>query len=269
MRVYVNNDTIVKKGKLGRRLSMIGLLILGFGMLISFAPATIAKWIESGNTLAQNPIVLWIYQGGWLYLSLAALILGFILGQIGNSYMRRFLRPNRPDMVVTKALKGFDDRNRLYVWASPIDLAFVGPAGVYAIVGRDLAGTVEIVDGKVKTPFSFRKILFFFGGEEGGRPVDEAQADAEKLETWLKEQLGPATPVQVRPLVVFTNDRAELKVRDQDAPVIHYKQLKSYLRTQLKNKPITKPVLQDVVQVMDAYAESTGAQLVQGKSEAS
>jgi len=265
MRVYANNETITKKGKLGRRMSVAGLLILGLGMLISYAPVMIQKWIDAGNPLAQNAFMRWLYQGGWLYLSMIALIGGFILGQIGNSYMRRFLRPKRPDMVIAKALKGFDDRNRLYVWASPIDLVFVGPAGIYAIVGKDLAGQVEIIDGKVKTPFSFRKILFFFNDESGGHPLAEAQVAAEKLEKWLQAQLGEDAQVVVKPLVVFTNDKVNLMVSDPDAPVIPYKQLKSYLRNQLKNKPITKPTLQRVVEVMDAYAESKGAVPITGK----
>jgi len=142
MRIYTNNNLILKKGKLGRRLSMAGLIILGLGMLASFAPGMIQKWIDSGNELAQNPFILWTYNGGWLYLSLGALILGFILGQIGNAYMRRFLKPRRPDAVIAQALKGFDDRNRLYAWASPIDLAFAGPAGVFAIVTRDVGGQI-------------------------------------------------------------------------------------------------------------------------------
>ena len=259
MRVYANNDAIAKKGKLGRRMSLAGLLILGLGMLASFAPGTIQKWIDSGNALAQNPFILWVYEGGWLYLSLGALIGGFLLGQIGNSYMRRFLKPNRPDLVVARALKGFDDRNRLYVWSSPIDLAFVGPAGIYAIVGKDLSGQIEIVDGKVKTPFSLGKIFFFFGNESVGDPIGEARQDAERLRKWLQEKLGEDAAPEVKPLVVFTNEKAQLTVRDADAPVVHYKQLKSYLRGQLKNKPITKPVLQQVVEVMDAYAEEQGA----------
>jgi hypothetical protein len=259
MRIYANNDAIAKKGKLGRRMSLAGLLILGLGMLASFAPGTIQKWIDTGNALAQNPFIRWVYDGGWLYLSLGALISGFVLGQIGNSYMRRYLKPNRPDLVIARALKGFDDRNRLYVWASPIDLAFVGPAGVYAIVGKDLSGQIEIVDGKVKTPFSLGKILFFFGSESAGRPIEEAQYEAERLEKWLRQRLGEDVPVNVQPLVVFTNDKAQLNVRDKDAPVVHYKQLKSYLRSRLKNKPITKPVLQQVVEALDAYAEEQGA----------
>jgi len=257
MRIYTNFDLIKKRGQMGRRLSVTGLIILGIGMLASLAPGYIQKHSDAAWT--QSSLVQWAYNGGWLYLSLAALILGFVLGQIGNHYMRRFLRPRRPDMVIAKSLKGFDDRNRLYVWASPIDLVFVGPSGIFAIVGRDLAGKITIRDGKVHTPFSFKKLLSFFGDDSGGRPVDEAKAEAEKLEEWLQEKLGAGTDIKVNPLVVFTSDRADLNVEDAEVPVLHYKQLKSFLRSQAKNKSISKSVLLQVVEVLDADALARGA----------
>jgi len=178
---------------------------------------------------------------------------------VGNQYMRRYARPTRPDMIITKALKGFDDRNRLYVWSSPVDLAFIGPAGLFAIVTRDTAGKVELRDGKVVTPFSLRKLFFFFGDEGSGRPIDEAKADAEKLSNWLSEQLGGEAVIPVKPLVVFTNDKADLTVTDSGVDVIQYKQLKSFLRSQLKIKTINKTTLQSVIDVMDANAERVGA----------
>lgn len=260
MRIYANNTLITKKGKLGRRLSTAGLIILGLGMLSSFLPGMIKKWIESGNPLAQSPFVIWAYNGGWLYISLGALIFGFILGQVGNFYMRRYLKPRRPDMVIANALKGFDDRNRLYVWSTPIDLAFAGPAGVFAFVVRDLAGQITISDGKIHTPFSFKKLLTFFGGEESGRPLDEAKEQAEKLEEWLEEQLGDDTDISVKPIVIFTNDNAQLNIEDADVPVLQYKQLKSFLRSQLKKKPINKKSLQQAIEVMDNYAKESGAE---------
>ena len=257
MRIYTNFDLIKNRGQLGRRLSVAGLLILGVGMLVSLAPGYIQK--HSDAAWVQSSFVQWAYKGGWLYLSLVALILGFVLGQIGNHYMRRFLRPRRPDTIIAKSLKGFDDRNRLYAWASPIDLAFVGPAGIFAIVGRDLPGKITIRDGKIHTPFSFKKLLSFFGDESGGRPLDEARAEAEKLEEWLQEKLGADAAVAVQPLVVFTSERAELTVEDADVPVLHYKQLKSFLRSQAKGKSISKSVLLQVVEALDADARARGA----------
>ena len=260
MRIYIDKDTIQKKGLLGRRLSMAGLIILGAGMLASFAPGMIQKWETSQPALFQSPFIQWTYKGGWLYLSMAALIFGFILGQIGNHYMRRFLRPRRPDMVVAQALKGFDDRNRLYVWASPIDLVFAGPAGVFAITSRDIAGEIEIVNGSVKTPFSLRKILFFFGDESPGRPLDEAKSQAEKLTEWLTEELGKETPISVRPLVIFTNEKAKVTAKDADVPVIHAKQLKQFLKNKRQEKQITKSALLAVIQKLDEEAERRGVE---------
>lgn len=260
MRIYANNKLIAKKGVFGRRLSMVGLVILGLGMLASFAPGLIQKGIDNGSAWAQNSFILWTFQGGWLYLSMGALILGFVLGQIGNHYMRRFLRPTRPDMVIAKTLKGFDDRNRLYVWSSPIDLAFAGPAGLFAIVTRDVAGKIDLRDGKIHTPFSFKKLLSFFGDEGSGRPLDEAKADAEKLSEWLNAQIGEETSILVKPLVIFTNEKADLTVENADVTVLQYKQLKSFLRGQLKNKPINKTTLQKAIDAMDAYAEESGAE---------
>ncbi len=259
MRVYANNKLIAKKGVFGRRLSMAGLIILGLGMLASFAPSIIQKWIASQNPLAQTPFVQWVFKGGWVYLSMVALILGFILGQIGNHYMRRYLRPLRPDMIIAKALKAFDDRNRLYVWSSPADLVFAGPAGIFAIATNDTAGKITLHNGKVQTPFSFKKILFFFGAEGTGRPLDEARLGAEKLSEWLTENLGEEASQIVQPLVVFTSDKADLTVEDADMPVLQYKQLKSYLRTQLRSKPINKSTLRQAIAALDAYAENKGA----------
>jgi len=257
MRIYANKTLITKKGILGRRISMAGLIILGIGMLSSFAPSFIQKWQNSGNALAQNSFVQWVFTGGWIYLSMGALILGFILGQIGNFYMRRFLRPVRPDMIISRALKGFDDRNRLYVWASPVDLVAVGPAGIFTFATRDTGGKITLRNGKVKTPFSLRKILFFFGDESLGRPLDEAKSDAARLTDWLSERV--EGEVEVTPLVVFTNDKAVLTIEDDDVPVLHYKQLKSFLRSQNRTRPINKKLLSQVVDVMDAYATASGA----------
>lgn len=262
MRIYANNTLIQKKGVLGRRLSMAGLIILGAGMLASFAPGMIQKWETTNPSLYNSPFIQWMLHGGWIYLSMGALIFGFILGQIGNHYMRRFLRPRRPDMAIAQALKGFDDRNRLYVWASPIDLLFAGPAGLFAIAPRDIPGQIEIVNGNVKTPFNFRKILFFFGDESPGRPLDEAKADAAKLSDWLNEQLGEGNDTLVKPLVIFTNEKADVTAEEADVPVIHVKQLKQFLKNQLRSKQLSKSALLAAIQKLDDEAVRRGVEPV-------
>ncbi|RME44881.1 MAG: hypothetical protein D6791_12120, partial [Chloroflexi bacterium] len=231
---------------------------LMLGMLASFSPSMIAGWQESGNSLADTALAQWLLNGGWVTASMLCLLVGFILGQLGNQNMRRFMRSPRSDQVVARALKGFDDRNKLYVWATPVDLVFAGPAGVYTITTRDLDGEITIANDRVRQPFRWRR-FFAFGQEPGGQPALEAQQMAEKLRRWLAEKLGPDAQFEVKPLVVFTNDKARLQVQSASAPVVHHKNLKQHLRKELRNQRINKDVLTAIIEQLDSEAERRGA----------
>ncbi|HEY52329.1 MAG TPA: hypothetical protein G4N94_02600, partial [Caldilineae bacterium] len=114
--------------------------------------------------------------------------------------------------------------------------------------------------GKIKQPFSFRRILFAFGQEPGGLPAEEAIGEANKLGEWLAEQLGSDEPVPVKPLVVFTNEKAELDVQDSTVPIIHYKQLKQYLNKELRGSRLNKTTLTAAIAKLDEEAERRGAE---------
>ena len=46
MQVYVNEKYIADRAKMGRRTSMIGLMILGVGMVATFAPGWLAATLQ-------------------------------------------------------------------------------------------------------------------------------------------------------------------------------------------------------------------------------
>jgi len=262
MRTYINKRHIARRATLGRRLSFIGLLILLAGMLASFSPGIIANWASAGNELANTGWAQWLWQGGWLIVSMLSLLVGFLLGQIGNHHIRRYQRSPRPDQTIAKALKGFDDRNHLFVWSTPVDLVFVGPAGVYAIVTRDLSGKISIVNDRIKQPFNLRRVLFAFGQESPGLPVQEANDMAKKLEAWLNEDVDEGKLVTVQPLVVFTNEKAELDIQSTSGPVLHVKQLKKYLRNQLRSTGMSKDAMKTVLEHLTREAERRQAEIV-------
>lgn len=259
MQTYVNSKRITSRAKLGRRASLIGLLILAIGMLASLSPGYIVSRPE-GHWLRQAELGQWLVNGGWLYVSMLALLVGFFLGQFGNANMRRFQKSPRPDEVVARALKGFDDRNHLYAWATPGDLVFAGPAGVFSIVTRDLEGQVTVANNRIKQPFSLRRFLAF-GQEAPGLPVADAEVAAEKVSEWLQKNdvISESDEVEVQPLVVFTNDKVELEVQSATQPVLLHKQLKQYLRNQLRESRISKDTLASIVEALDAEAERRGA----------
>ncbi|MCP4165945.1 MAG: hypothetical protein GY759_08650 [Chloroflexi bacterium] len=262
MRIYTNAKHIEKRAKLGRRTSLAGLTILAVGMAASFAPGVISGWVANENPLADNAIVQWLMNGGWLYVSMICLLGGFLLGQVGNANMRRFQQSPRPDEVVAAALKGFDDRNHLYAWSEPADLVFAGPAGIFTIVTRGQAGEISIEGGRIKQPFNIRRLLFAFGQEPAGLPVDEAQKDAGKLSAWLDQTLETTDPVAVNPVVVFTNDNAKLDIQDSSAPIVHHKQLKQYLRGQLRGgSSMSRATMSGAIDALDTEAERRGAEI--------
>lgn len=257
MRIYVNEQYVSQRAKWGRRASLIGLVVLAIGMLAAFSPNWIMRWQAEGNPMAHSPFVQWLYNGGWFSITMMSLVIGFILGQIGNTTIRRFVRSPRPDQIVAKALKGFDDRNRFYAWATPGDMVFAGPAGIYAIALSDATGPITIVNDRIRRPFRWRR-LFLFGQDNPGQPTLEVQLLAEKLGKWLSQQLGSSEPIPVRPLVVFTSDNAQLDVQSASAPVLHYKQLKEYLRGQTRNPGLSKEQLKAAIERLDKEAEARG-----------
>ncbi|NOZ48592.1 MAG: hypothetical protein GXP37_00925 [Chloroflexi bacterium] len=259
MRNYVNTKYITRRATFGRRASFVGLLILMMGMLASFSPGLIAGWVKSGNPLGTSALAQWLLGGGWLIVSMVSLLIGFLLGQIGNHNIRRYQRSPRPDESVAKALKGFDDRNHLFAWSTPVDLVFAGPAGVYTLVTRDMDGNLSIIDDRVKQPFSWRRVIFAFGQETPGMPIQEATDMAQKLEVWLNEGETSSPAVEVHPLVVFTHEKADLDVQSASVPVLHIKQLKQYLRNQLRSAGLPKDVMKAVLDKLTAEAERRGA----------
>lgn len=253
MRIYTNEKHIAKRAKLGRRTSMAGLLILMLGMAASFAPGYFANKETSG-------LMTWLVEGGWVFVSMGALLAGFLLGQIGNANVRRYQAFPRADQVISKALKGFDDRNHFYAWATPADLVFAGPAGTFAFATRGQGGQITIEDGKIKQPFSIKRFIFAFGQEPTGMPGADAQSEAHKLAGWLNGQLETGDEVEVKPVVVFINDDVQLDVRSSDVPIIHYKQLKQFLRGELRSNRASKQTMGAIIETLDAEAERRGVE---------
>ena len=87
MQVSRNLKLIKRHARIGTYATFAGLGILVAGMIISFRVPD-------------------------LWLSMGALVLGFILSQYGTYNLRRWGGLTRPDQVIETSLKGFDDRYR-------------------------------------------------------------------------------------------------------------------------------------------------------------
>lgn len=204
MRVTTNTKFIKRRAKFGTYASLGGIAILAAGMIASFRPTTV-------------------------WLSLIALIAGFVLAQFGNYNLRRWGRTPRPDQILEESLKGFDDKYHYYAWSLGAPYVLLTPHGIYSFVTRDQNGQVTVNGANWKTKFSVGRALLAFSQEGLGNPTQEAQAHALKVQEWIRGQL-PEIPVTVQPAIVFIDPRVQLDVNEPVVPVMDPKGIKKWLR---------------------------------------
>src|SRR5690348_14839638 len=100
MRLITNEKVVKRNAAIGKYATIAGLVILIGGVVVSLNTQT-----------SNNPAYQWIPLG--------TLIVGFILSNVGTYYMNRFGREPRSDTALDGALKGFDDKYRLYNYYLP------------------------------------------------------------------------------------------------------------------------------------------------------
>jgi hypothetical protein len=82
MKIVTNLKLIKRNAKIGQYTSLGALVVLGIGLYITFKYPTLFAY------------------------SLAALLIGFFMSQLGINFTNRWGRNPRPDDVIDKSLKG-------------------------------------------------------------------------------------------------------------------------------------------------------------------
>ena len=228
MRVTTNPKLIRRRSRLGMMASFGGIAVLAVGMFASF-------------------------RQQYMWVSLAALVVGFLLAQFGSYNLRRYGRSPRPDQVLEAGMKGFDDRYRLYAWTLPVPFALLSPQGIYTFTTRDQIGQVSVTGSTWRTKFSLGRVLTIFGQEGLGNPTVDAQAQASKLSEWIKGKL-PDMAAEVRPIIVFIDPRAKLQVDEPTVPVLDTEGIKKWLRGGGKGQYLKNADYKALEELFDAQA---------------
>lgn len=225
------NETLVKRNTRIAQVAMIGgLAILALGMFISFR-------MPERFTL-----------------SLAALMLGFVLSQIGIYYSNRWARRPRPDEVINKALKGLDGRHTMYHYIAPVSHLLVGPSGVWIFMPMHQAGKISYANGRWKQRGGnfYMKI---FAQESLGRPDLEVVHEVETIEKFLKQHLDEGLKIpDIHVALVFFNPKAEVLVDgDAEAPAYTVKadNLKDLVRKKGKQKSVSPETAKQIQDLLD------------------
>ena len=224
MRIIINEKTINRNRLIAQVTMISGLAVLAGGMYVSF----------------QMP--------DQFYLSLVALLLGFILSQIGIYFSNRWARRPRPDEQIDQSLKGLDDKYSMYHYKTPSSHLIVGPAGIWAIFPKHQRGTITFEKGRWKQRGGGMLMTYLkvFAQEGLGRPDLEMIGVIESLEKYFAKILPDEDISQISAALVFTHPEVVIDIdNEQDLPAatIPVNKLKDLIRKSAKNKPISLSVV--------------------------
>lgn len=211
--IIVRNERMIKRNKwIGTFSTILSVLILAAGMYASFK-----------------------YQDRIIY-SLAALVFGFSLSQVGIYYTTRFSKSPRPDEELDAALKGLEDQYTLYHYQSPVNHLLVGPAGLWMLFPFAQKGRIVYNEKKGRWKMIGGNLyLRFFALDTIGRPDQEIKTSRERLEKVLGKIPEFEIP-EIKSALVFSDENAVVEAENAPEPTLHARQLKKLIRKEAKGE---------------------------------
>ena len=246
MKVYRNSKEMTRKESLGRRFSLVGLVILFIGMMASFIP----NWYPPGEP-TPNAVAAFLQQY-WALASFIALPAGFLCASVGSYFVNRFARRRwpggkgaaRPDEVLERGMKGFDDKYAYFVHSLPATYLVAGACGVLLFAVRSDRTQVTIKGDRWREKFSAGRLLTVFAREGLGNPPRDLEEQAAKIKALLES--APVKTVEVKtgegggtvnlatvPIdcaVVFLNDATQLEIDGPNIPALRTNEVKEFIR---------------------------------------
>lgn len=268
MKLYRNTPEIRRKESLGRRLSLIGLGILFIGLLASFVPSWFPPSDDPSVTVSAPVLFLQQY---WTWISFAALPIGFIFASFGSYFINRFARRRwpgiksiaRPDEVLERAMKGFDDKYAYFAWSLPANHVLVGPSGVIVMAVRSDRSKVTVQGDRWREPFSIGRFFTVFAREGVGNPALELEDQIKKLRALIAEAPLPqgesAESVPIEPVAVFLNPETQLTLENPSVAVLRADQLKDYVRRRAREVKVAPATMRVLTDYLATHSDHPGA----------
>ncbi len=217
----IKNETLIKRnGRIGNWTTIAALAILGGGMFFSISDPNDPQRV--------------IY-------SAVALVVGFILTQVGLYMGNRWGRSPRPDEQIDAGLKGLPGEFTMYHYVTPAAHLLVGPAGIWTLLTYRQRGVVTFHKNRwrIGNGGFMQAYMSIFGQEGIGNPDLEAESAVSKVKKLLTKYFEENEMPDVNAALVFTNPQAEIQAEGAPIPALKVDQLKSFMRQKAKEKPIS------------------------------
>lgn len=214
MRVFTNEPLIIKRKKMAGILSPISMGLLLGGLALNF-------WVSGqGATVPQ------IY----VYAMFGCLLLGFVSATISSGLVTRWVKEPRSDQILSQTLKGFDSKSALFNYTTDVPHVLVTQNKIYAITPKLQDGEIEVENNRWKRKFTFSRLLRVFADEGLGNPTFEAEQNAQKLAKFIQQHLSAGEKVAIEPVIVFTDPKVNLTIKNTQIPVMNPGKFKNYVR---------------------------------------
>lgn len=198
MRVVTNKKLARRNRKITNYLffGTFGALILGF--IVINASLFTGDIPDSITILAQS----------------AVLPVAFVLTIVSVRMTNLWARAPRPEKAIEAGLKGLSNKSILYnYYHFPARHVLICPQGVFAIVTRWHDQVYTVRDGRFRSHRNIISKAFSVIRFDGiGKPFRDAEFAREVVQRTLDEI---APEVEARPLVVFVDPKAELRIEDK------------------------------------------------------
>lgn len=259
MRVYRDYRVIKNKERTGRRLSLIGMAILFVGLIASFAPS----YYPDPQVTEATSAVGQFFERYWAMISFAALPLGFLFASLGTYYIARYARRRwpggtlgRPDEVLERSLKGFDDKYSLFIYSLPVGYALLTPFALLTFAVRSDKGRITVKGDRWREGWNFSRIFTFFAREGVGNPPAELAEQERKMREFLAQGGPELAGAPIEGAALLLNSDSVVQAEGATVPILRADQLKEYIRKRAKEVK-APPVL--MRQVSAYLQENNGA----------
>jgi hypothetical protein len=234
MKTVTNEKMVKRNAKIGQYTSLGALVVLGIGLYLTF---------KMPDKFA---------------FSLAALLIGFFMSQVGIHFTNRWGRSPRPDEIIDKSLKGLGRDYAMYHYVTPVSHLLVGPSGIWTIIPYYQTGIVTYEKNRWRARGGgfLQSYMRLFGQDNIGRPDLESETQKTSATRYLKRLLPEGAEIPtVNTVMLFANPKVELKVDQSPIPALTPKEIKDFLREKGKDKVLGEMMLSSIRAVLPRAEE--------------
>src|SRR4029453_16060737 len=206
MQLVANQQLVRNRVRIGLGFHLGALAVFAIGLAMSLSVVT----------TRELPVAAW-----------GAIVFGLVLYSVGQTQLRRWGPRNRQEEQLGQAIRGLDDRYKLYAFLSSSlpDYILISPAGAQVLIVRQEGGDVSCKGDQWRSSGGRLRGLF---GPGLGNPSADATKQLQQLRKLLEQSGLENVPASA--VIVFSNPKVVLHVEGCSATVTRLRDLKDVLR---------------------------------------